>query len=185
MLILELSATVLGLLQGLLVLLNKRSNWIFYIAQMICLISFSLLNRLFGDAVNNSIYLVMGIAGFIMWKRGVTRQITVCSTKERLFYIGFIGLGTLIVSLVLRLTADPLPLTDAFTTVSSLTATYYMVRRKTDTWLIWFVNDIFYVFQYGKLENPAYSLMALNVIWTVMAIVSYWNWNKILKGYGE
>jgi len=40
-------------------MLNKRSNWIFYILQMIFLIIFSTLNHLYGDIANNSIYLVM------------------------------------------------------------------------------------------------------------------------------
>ena len=63
----EIGATVFGLIQGALVMLNKRSNWIFYILQMIFLIIFSALNHLYGDIANNSIYLVMGVIGFILW----------------------------------------------------------------------------------------------------------------------
>ena len=56
-----------------------------------------------------------------------------------------------------------------------------MVKRKLDTWLIWFVNDIAYSTQYFLLDNPAYYLMALNVIWTFMALASYQNWSKIMR----
>lgn len=182
MLTLEISATVLGLLQGILVMLNKRSNWIFYILQMICLILFSYLNKLFGDVLNNSIYLVMGIFGFILWQKKKEVKITICPMRERLFYIAFILLSTLVLGNILNHTDDPRPFTDAFTTTSSLTATYYMVKKKLDTWIIWFVNDIVYAVQYFLLPNPAYYLFGLNAIWTVMAVASYINWKRIMRG---
>lgn len=180
---LELSATILGLIQGALVMLNKRSNWIFYILQMLFLIIFSTINHLYGDVVNNSIYLVMGIIGFILWKSdSKSSKITSCSTKERIIYLCLISLGTLLVSLILNNTDDPLPILDAFTTVSSLVATYYMMKKKIDTWIIWFINDIFYAIEYFILPNQALYLFGLNIIWTGMAVASYINWKKIMNG---
>lgn len=180
--VLEIGATVLGLIQGVLVMLNKRSNWIFYILQMAFLIVFSIINHLYGDVVNNSIYFVMGIIGFILWnKNKETNKITNCSLKERIVYVLLIGFGTLIVSLILKNTNDPLPLLDAFTTVSSLVATYYMMKKKLDTWVIWFVNDIFYAIEYFILPDQALYLFLLNVIWTGMAVMSYVNWKKLMK----
>lgn len=78
MLGLEISATILGLVQGVLVLLNKRSNWIFYIAQMLCLIFFALANKLYGDMLNSSIYLAFGIVGWFMWNQKNSLTITAC-----------------------------------------------------------------------------------------------------------
>ena len=66
---LEIGATVFGLIQGLLVMLNKRSNWIAYIIQMIFLILFSINVKLYGDVVNNFIYLILGVIGFILWNK--------------------------------------------------------------------------------------------------------------------
>ena len=57
-----------------------------------------------------------------------------------------------------------------------------MVKKKLDTWIIWFVNDIAYVYEYFMLEETAYYLMSLNLIWTFMAVISYLNWSKIMKG---
>lgn len=178
----EIGATILGLVQGLLVMLNKRSNWIFYVLQMLFLIVFSITNHLYGDMVNNSIYLVMGIIGFILWNKNKDiNKITTASLKERIIYILLIILGTFIISNILKNTNDPLPLLDAFTTVSSLIATYYMMKKKLDTWVIWFINDIFYAIEYFILPDQALYLFALNVIWTFMAVGSYINWKKIMK----
>ena len=180
---LELGATILGLIQGVLVMLNKRSNWIFYILQMIFLIVFSSINHLYGDVTNNSIYLVMGIVGYILWnKDSKSSKITSCKLKERIIYLAIIGLGTIVVSLILKNTDDPLPILDAFTTVSSFVATYYMMKKKIDTWIIWFINDIFYAIEYFILPNQALYLFALNIIWTGMAVASYINWKKIMNG---
>ena len=181
--IFEIGATVFGLIQGVLVMLNKRSNWIFYILQMIFLIIFSTLNHLYGDIANNSIYLVMGVVGFILWNNNKeSNKITKASTKERISYILSIILGTIILSTVLKNTDDPLPILDSFTTISSLIATYYMMKKKIDTWIIWFINDIFYAVEYFILPDQALYLFALNIIWTFMAVGSYVNWNKIMKG---
>ena len=179
---LEISATVLGLFQGFLILLNKRSNWIFYILQMICMIGFSLLNRLYGDCINSSIYLILGVVGYITWAKKETSQITTCVIKEKIGYVLVILIATIIFYQILKNTDDQLPLIDAFTTTSSFVATYYMIKRKLDTWLIWFVNDIAYVYEYFMLEETAYYLMSLNLIWTFMAVISYLNWSKIMKG---
>ncbi len=178
---LEIGATVFGLIQGILVMFNKRSNWIAYTIQMLLLVLFSLSMNLYGDVINNSIYLVLGIIGFILWNKADKRKITKCSWKERIIYTSTIGLVTIFGYLILKNTNDPLPLLDSFTTVSSLVATYYMMTKKIDTWIIWFINDIFYAFEYYILPNQAFYLFLLNVIWTFMAIGSYISWSKIMK----
>ena len=179
--ILEIGATIHGLIQGTLVMLNKRSNWIFYCFQMIFLIIFSSMNHLYGDIVNNSIYLIMGIIGFILWnKKSKSSKITEAGNNEKILYALIIVLVTFLVFNILKTTNDPLPLLDAFTTTSSFVATYYMMKKKIDTWYIWFINDIFYAIEYFILPNQALYLFALNVIWVFMAIGSYFNWKKIM-----
>ena len=178
---LEIGSTIFGLIQGLLVMWNKRSNWIAYVIQMVLLVAFSALNHLYGDVVNNSIYVVLGIIGFVMWKKEDKQIPEFCTAKQRAIYISVIFIGTVFLGAVLGTTNDPLPLLDAFTTVSSLVATYYMVTKKIDTWFIWFVNDIAYAIEYYILPDQAIYLFLLNVIWTFMAVSSFFNWNKIMR----
>lgn len=179
---LEIGATIFGLMQGILVMFNKRSNWIAYSIQMILMIIFSFSMHLYGDVTNSTIYLVLGIIGFIIWNKKDEKDIKECSRKERIIYCLIIGISTCIVFAILNKTDDPLPLLDAFTTTSSFVATYYMMTKKIDTWIIWFINDIFYAIEYFILPEQAWSLFFLNVVWTIMAIISYINWKKIMKG---
>ena len=60
---LEWVCTVLGIIQGVLVAVNKRSNWIFYILQMVGLFIFSSIHHLHGDMANNAVYSIMGVIG--------------------------------------------------------------------------------------------------------------------------
>ena len=64
---LEAICTILGLIQGVLVAINKRSNWIFYLLQMAGLFIFSLINHLYGDMINDAVYFAIGIVGLIRW----------------------------------------------------------------------------------------------------------------------
>ena len=177
----EIGATVLGLVQGVLVMLNKRANWIFYSLQMIFLFMFSLLSNLYGDLAGNAVYIAVGVAGFIMWGRDGKLPVKSCSMKERVLYSVLIVISTLVLFCFLRSTDDPLPLIDSFTTVSGIFATYYMLTKKLDAWILWFINDIFYIAEYYLLPDSAWYLMALNVIWTLMAVMSFFEWRRIMK----
>lgn len=181
LLFLELVATLFGIIQGILVMYNKRSNWIAYIIQMLFLVIFSISIKLYGDIINNTIYLILGILGYILWNKPSNKKITKCSKKEKIVYILIIIITTILCFIILNKTKDPLPLLDSFTTISSLAATYYMIKKKIDTWIIWFINDIFYAIEYFLLPNHAIYLFILNIIWTIMAILSYIKWNKIMK----
>lgn len=177
----EMGATIFGLLQGWLAMINKRCNWIAYVIQMILMVIFSLSVHLYGDAVNSFCYVFVGIIGFIIWNKKSEKDISICSSKERIIYLIVMAIGTFLVFIGLKRTDDPLPLIDAFTTVSSIIATYYMMIKKIDTWAIWFVNDIFYCITYWLLPEQAFYLLALNIIWTFMAIGSFINWSKIMS----
>lgn len=181
---LEIGATAFGLLQGYLAMLNKRSNWIAYGVQMLLMIIFSLSMNLYGDVANNTFYLVVAIVGFIIWNKKDNNDIRKCSYKERIIYLVIIVLGTIVLANMLSKTDDPLPLLDSFTTISSFVATYYMMVKKIDTWIIWFVNDIFYAIEYFILPDQALYLFCLNIVWIFMAVGSYINWKKVMKEKG-
>lgn len=177
----EITATIFGLLQGMLVMLNKRCNWIFYVIQMALMIIFSAQNHLYGDVVNSSVYIVIGMIGWFLWGKDAGQKVTKASIPETAIYLAVIIFGTIGVAKWLAGTDDPLPVLDAFTTVSSFVATILMVRHKIDTWVIWFVNDIAYCVEYWLLPDQALYLLGLNVVWTGMAIGSFIIWFKELK----
>lgn len=182
----EIITTLMGLIQGTLVWANKRSNWIFYCLQYVFLGIFSYTAHLYGDVTNSIFYFCVGVIGWILWnKNKEERPIRKCSNMERVVYSVIIAFSTVIVYIILINTKDPLPFLDAITTTTSYVATFYMVTKKIDAWILWFINDILYVSEYWLLPNQALYLMALNIIWTGMAIGSFMTWNKIYKKQEE
>lgn len=178
--IFEVLATSLGLAQGVLILLNKRINWFFYLAQIVCLIVFSAINNLWGDVTINALFIIYGVIGYITWGRPESK-ITKSFTKNEIIVSLLIVFAVVPVYFMLSRTNDPLPVMDSITTVGAFLATYLMVKRKLAAWIVWFVVDILYVVQYFILPEQAFYLMTLNVIWTGMAIASYISWRRIMN----
>ena len=179
--IIEIIATVLGLVQGVLVWMDKRSNWIAYCLQYVFMTVFSINAHLYGDITNCIIYFIIGVFGWFMWNNKSTKPIRYCSSKERILYALVFVVSSAILYFVLKQTNDPLPLLDAFTTAGGYVATYYMLTRKVDTWILWFIIDVLYIIEYYMLPDQAWYLMGLNLIWTFMAVGSFLTWNKKAK----
>ena len=146
------------------------------------MIVFSGAKRLYGDVVNSAVYLALGVIGFAIWNKKDPRDIRACGAKERVVCCLVTAAATFLVFLLTKRTDDPLPLLDSFTTVSSFVATYYMMTKKIDTWIVWFVNDIFYAIEYFIVPGQALGLFVLNLVWTGMAVLSYRQWKKIMNG---
>ena len=176
----EILSVLAGLTQGVLIMLNKKSNWYFYLAQMILLVVFSTINNLWGDVAMNTLFIAYGVYGLVSWgKEGDENGVEVLTPVQKLRTIAATLFLLVISYVVLVHTNDPLPLLDSITTAGGLVATYLMVKHKLETWIVWFIVDVLYVAQYWLLPDQALYLMGLNVVWTVMAVISYINWKKL------
>ena len=179
----EIICAVLGIVQGVLAWLDKRINWLVYALMMIFLIIFSADNKLWADVLQNTIYCVICIYSyFFLWNNDSEYNKITRLTKTNAIctLIAIVGM-TALVSAILDVTNDPLPVIDAFTTVTTFAALVTMSYHKLECWIIWLVNDIAYILQYYMLPNQAWYLIILYIIWTGFAIGSYINWNKIYK----
>lgn len=179
---LEILATISGLVQGVLVMLNKRSNWVFYSLQMVFLVVFSVNVKLWGDVAIDSVYFFLGIAGFILWKKdGSENSITVFSWVNRVKWLLITLIAVIATYAVLKMTDNPLPMLDSVTSVTSIVATWFMFRHKLEAWIIWLLNDLFYIAEYAMLPDQPLYLISLYIIWTVLALFSFLNWRRLLR----
>ena len=174
---LEILATVFGLIQGILVMLNKRSNWVVYVIHLGFLIAFSYVNSLYGDMVQSGIMLGICTYAFVTWGKP-TSTITSISTKVAVLIFALVIVGTVSGYFILAKTDGPLPLIDSYTTVTTFIALVLMAMRKLEAWIVWLCNDIAYMVEYAILPDQAIYLLVLYVIWTVMALLSYLNWSN-------
>ena len=177
---LEVLSTIFGLIQGVLVMLDKRSNWIFYSLQMLFLVLYSISVHLWGDVAIDSIYFFLGIGGFFLCRNGnMADTISICGWKER-FVWGLVSVFAIALSWAFLIKTDnPLPLLDSITSITSIVATWFMFYHKLEAWVVWFVNDLFYIAEYFMLPDRALFLIGLYILWTVLAMVSYVNWRRL------
>lgn len=178
----EIIASVLWLIQGVLIMMNKRSNRIFYILQMVFLVIFSYFAKLYWDMWLNLLYIWFGIIWYITWWKKESK-IESLSNKNLLLTIWVWLIATFMVYFILKATWDVLPVMDSITTVISIIATVLMVKRKLEAWIFWLIWDIFYCIQYLMLPDMALYLFILNLIWTALAIATYIQWYKEMKQY--
>ena len=179
---LEIVITIIGIVQGILAMLNKRINWLVYALQMALLVAFSYYNKLYGDTTQNAIYFFICIASWYAWKDGnIAEKIRMMNNTQRVAATVVILVFTFLGWLVLSGTDDPMPWTDSFTTITTFAALALMMYRCVETWVVWFVNDIAYMYQYFNLPDQALYLFGLYIIWTVMAIASFINWYRLYE----
>lgn len=177
---LEILSTIFGLIQGVLVMLNKRSNWIFYSLQMFFLVLFSVGAHLWGDVVVDSIYFFVGIGGLSLWRReGIAGEISVLEPRKRVTWTVVSMIAITVSCFVFSKTNNPLPLLDSITSVTSVVATWFMFCHKLEAWVVWFINDLFYNAEYFFLPDKGMYLICLYIIWTILAVVSFLNWRRL------
>lgn len=73
------------------------------------------------------------------------------------------------------------PFLDSFITVMSILATFYMVQKKIECWIIWLLIDIVATYVYYIRDLKFYSL--LYFIFCIIASTAIWNWMREYKSY--
>lgn len=64
---LEIFSAGCGLIQSILIMFNKKENWLFYMLNIITLTIFSFFAHLYGDVAENMIYVIFGLLGLCTW----------------------------------------------------------------------------------------------------------------------
>lgn len=187
---LEIFTAACGLIQSVLIMFNKKENWIFYILNIGALTIFSFFAHLYGDVVENLVYAFFGFLGLFTWYSaniskkifGKENKIKYCSNTERLIY------GIILLSISLGMyawlvkTNDPAPFLDAITTGMGFTATLMMAFKRVESWIIWLIDDILMAYIYFMLPDRGFWLMCLNIIWVGLAIGTWYTWHKEAVG---
>ena len=186
--VIELIATLCGLIQGVLILFSKRESWFFYILNIAFLIAFSFQAKLYGDVFENAIYLLIGFFGLFAWYSKYVSSLFEKFIQMRYSNRKEIVVFTLAISLIsvatygyLVRTDDPFPLLDSITTGMGFVATLMMAIKRIDAWIIWLIDDILMACIYFLLPSQGCYLMILNIVWIFLAIGSWWNWHRIWR----
>jgi nicotinamide mononucleotide transporter len=182
--ILEAIAFVFGIWS---VWLAKKENILVYPTGLIATIITTYLlykAQYFGDMTMNFYYSIMSVYGWYQWK-STTKQpelaISRTSIKEKIIGTGLFFLTIAITYFVYVFFDYKLEIPnyiDIFTSGIFFTAMWFMALKKIENWTLWIIGDCIVVplFAYRGL-----GMLALQYsIFTIMAILAYIQWKKIL-----
>jgi nicotinamide mononucleotide transporter len=145
------------------------------------LFNFSLL----GDMIINGYFFIMSIYGWYYWSRKkdevVINNISRLEKKEYIQLI-FLALGSLLFIYFIYHQFDKwnswTAYVDTVTTAIFFVAMWLMAKRKVESWIFWIIGDIITVPLYFYKGLTISSIQY--IIFTVLAILGYLSWKKIL-----
>jgi nicotinamide mononucleotide transporter len=128
-------------------------------------------------------YVFISIYGWYYWLTGgdkkeeenlpvrkVTMAVLVKSTLATVLIYAFI------LFILIRFTDSTVPFMDSFTTALSIIATWMLAKKYIEHWLIWIVVDTVSAGLY--VYKNLWPTVVLFLVYTVMAIIGYYEWEK-------
>lgn len=152
-----------------------------FISSMIYIyLTFSL--KFYFDTSINIYYLIMSIYGWYAWGSDGDNYSSIMTLSSKKF--STLLFSGLIFSLGVAFTATlftdaSLAYLDAFTTVFSIIATWMVVKKYIENWLIWIIVDLVASGMYFYKEFYLTSL--LFILYTLIAIYGFFKWRKKLN----
>ncbi len=184
---LEFMAFVFGILS---VWYAKKENiWVYPTGLISTIITVYLLYQAsyFGDMTMNFYYSVMSIYGWYKWaKKSQEPDLLITRTSKKDKITGFIMfiITMIITYFVYQLFDYKLEIPnyiDIFTSGVFFTAMWYMALKKIENWTLWILGDCIAVPLFAYRGLGMLSLQYL--IFTIVAILAYIEWKKILNNY--
>lgn len=196
---LEFFGTVAGIVA---VWLSARANvWSWPIGIVNVVLSFFLFYQvqLYPDMFLQVFFFITNLLGWWRWlspkpeEEDRKRELKISSlSKLQLLSTSSIAIvGTIILGLFAQSLHELLPtmftkpsaspFLDSFITVMSILATYYLIQKKIECWIIWIVVDVVATYLYFVRDIKVYSLLYL--IFTILATYGLLGWMKEYRGY--
>jgi nicotinamide mononucleotide transporter len=162
---------------------EKAGLWIFGFFASLLYIWVFYHSKLYAEISLQFYYLFVSVYGWISWQQksettqSKVLQITTLSKNQYIpYFLGTIGVF-LIYYVVLRfLTDSPVPVADSVVGSLSIIATWMLARKKIENWLVWILADAFACGLY--FYKGLYPTAILFVVYTVMAVVGYFQWKS-------
>lgn len=173
----EIIAVILTLAS---VLLTIRINSLCWPVSILAVCSYSVLffqERLYGQMVLQGVFLIQSIYGWIYWKK--TNNAGVIVIPDKKFIIDFLLVfifGIILGSYLENNTNNPQPMLDALTTLFSLLATWYMIKKIFQGWLVWLFTNMLFILMF--MDERMYPSLLLYILLLLLSIKGLFEWEK-------
>ena len=200
--ILEILGTIFGFIYLYLEIKQKQGMWVvgFIMALVYAIIYFQ--QGIYASMCFQIYYILVSIYGFILWGKDKLRgsgNLQEDSSQQEneehkpeningIFYrklplrtllastAVYIAATTLMVTVLNKITADPMPLTDSSITVLSAIATFWLSKSYKEQWLVWLAVNIVTVIM--TLQLGLYPTALLYAVNAAASVYGYIHWKK-------
>jgi nicotinamide mononucleotide transporter len=173
----EIIAVIFSLWSVYLAIKINIWNWVVGVVGILAYMIVFTQNHLYAQAVLQVVFFGQSIYGWIYWYNNEKKHPSFTITPLRLIIdLVVVGALTPVLALILQNTNDPQPTFDAITTLLSILATWYMIKKCTFNWLVWCIADIFLVMMF--INQKMYWSAGLYLIFTLLAIKGLTQWTK-------
>lgn len=134
-------------------------------------------------------YVFISIYGWYFWLKGGkkentqgSQQVPVRKTPLKMMLYSIpvtAAIYIVLLFVLLNFTDSTVPYMDSLTTALSISATYMLAKKYIEHWLIWVFVDIFSAGLY--VYKNLWPTVVLFLVYTIMAVIGYKNWEKDLK----
>lgn len=180
----EIFAVVTSLL---FLFFSIKQNVLLWLFGIICSLSYIYVyfeTKFYADMSLQVYYFFVSIYGWYYWIFGKKKEekqlpVTLLDFKSRSFFLFIMALLFVLMAYILKkFTDSDIPYWDSFTTAGSIVATWMLVKKKIEHWIIWIVVDSVSAGLYWYKE--LYFTVILFIVYTVMAVIGYIQWKKQL-----
>jgi len=182
----EIVGAILSLIYLYLSIKAKVSLWFFGIVSSLFYIVVFFQTKFYADMSLQFYYVFVSVYGWIYWKRGKseTEEIgTTQLTKKITLILILVTLLTYIVYYLIlsKFTDSTIPKADSLVGALSVVGTWMLARKLIENWLVWIIADGLCVGLY--IYKGLYPTAVLFVIYTIMSVVGYFQWKKLILKY--
>jgi nicotinamide mononucleotide transporter len=139
--------------------------------------------RLYADAGLQVVYLALGVQGWHWWLHGGSdrspRRVERAPRAVLLGLGGFLAVGTVGLTLLLRSVRDSAPFLDALTTALSLGGQYLLNRKAIENWCFWIAADLLYIYLY--LQRGLQLTALLYLVFLGLCVAGLIQWRRSLR----
>ena len=138
---------------------------------------------LYSDMILHVYYFGMNVYGWVYWSRkpkdADVLSVSNLSFRQNVIWIGITAVGTAAWGFVMsQNTQAAFPFGDAFTTVASLVAQWFMAQKKLENWIYWFIIDVVAITIYAM--KGLYLFSAQYVIFLILCAVGFRSWKNTM-----
>jgi len=183
----EIIAVIAGLLYIFFAIKGNILLWLFGIVSSALYVEIFLHAGIYAYALLYIYYVLIGIYGWYNWQRNAGPSEN--RTKNKIFKTPVLHLGICLLAVIVltipiffalrEFTNSDMPLTDAVLTSGGIVATWMLTQKYIEQWIFWIIIDL--ISCGTMIYKGLYPSALLFLVYTLMAILGYVQWNKELK----